>query len=459
MAIALAGFSSSEAEGLRRAMSRKRSAGGDRRTPRALPRRRRAHAASRLRSPSGSGSRSRASPASASPKAHSAAFGLLAYQSAWLRVHYRGPEFLCALLNEQPMGFYPPDALVHEAQRRGIAIAAARRQPQPRPLPRRARARRPGGADRARLREGGARGGDGGAGRRARARRPLRAGSPTSPRARAPARRASNGWPGRGPWTSSRLGATSERREALWRVGVAAHGRGGDEAAQLALPLEPPRPPPLEPLGEWGRSIADYRSTGIDLGKHPLELMRPGLDPQLLRSTDLERVEDGTHGRGRRHGRRPPAPGDRQGHRLHAARGRARDRQPDRAASASTSATRSSVAPPPGPRPRPPRAPRRRDQRPRHRSAPWSGANRSRGPDGRSDPVAARPVRAETPWRRRIAGAPSPSCAPSPPPATASAGVEGNPQSHTDVCDRTHHWPSSRFRHSGSREIHAVVGA
>jgi len=51
------------------------------------------------------------------PKAHGAAFGLLAYQSTWLRVHY-GPEFLCALLNEQPMGFYASDTLVHEAQRR-----------------------------------------------------------------------------------------------------------------------------------------------------------------------------------------------------------------------------------------------------------------------------------------------------------------------------------------------------
>jgi DNA polymerase III alpha subunit len=55
------------------------------------------------------------------PKAHAVAFGLLAYQSTWLRVHY-GPEFLCSLLNEQPMGFYPPDALVHEAQRRGIEV-------------------------------------------------------------------------------------------------------------------------------------------------------------------------------------------------------------------------------------------------------------------------------------------------------------------------------------------------
>ncbi len=42
------------------------------------------------------------------PKCHGAAFGLLAYQSTWLRVHYP-EEFLCALLNEQPMGFYPPD--------------------------------------------------------------------------------------------------------------------------------------------------------------------------------------------------------------------------------------------------------------------------------------------------------------------------------------------------------------
>src|SRR2546429_7853654 len=55
------------------------------------------------------------------PKAHSAAFGLLAYQSTWLRVHY-GPELLCSLLNEQPMGFYPSDSLVHEAQRRGIEV-------------------------------------------------------------------------------------------------------------------------------------------------------------------------------------------------------------------------------------------------------------------------------------------------------------------------------------------------
>src|SRR5205085_3448844 len=53
------------------------------------------------------------------PKSHAAAFGLLAYQSAWLRHHYPA-EFLCALLNAQPMGFYPPSSLVRDAQRRGV---------------------------------------------------------------------------------------------------------------------------------------------------------------------------------------------------------------------------------------------------------------------------------------------------------------------------------------------------
>src|SRR5581483_8112190 len=58
------------------------------------------------------------------PKSHAAAFGLLAYQSAWLRHHFPA-EFLCGLLNEQPMGFYPPASLVRDAQRRGVEVLPA----------------------------------------------------------------------------------------------------------------------------------------------------------------------------------------------------------------------------------------------------------------------------------------------------------------------------------------------
>ncbi|HWQ25134.1 MAG TPA: DNA polymerase III subunit alpha, partial [Gaiellaceae bacterium] len=105
VAIALAGFTVGEAEGLRRAMSRKRSR----------------DALEAYRSRFVAGAAERGVDAGTAdrvfdklvgfsgfgfPKAHAAAFGLLAYQSQWLRRYYPA-EFLCALLNAQPMGFYP----------------------------------------------------------------------------------------------------------------------------------------------------------------------------------------------------------------------------------------------------------------------------------------------------------------------------------------------------------------
>lgn len=55
------------------------------------------------------------------PKSHAAAFGLLAYQSSWLK-HYYPAEFLCALLNNQPMGFYAPHVLINDARRKGTRV-------------------------------------------------------------------------------------------------------------------------------------------------------------------------------------------------------------------------------------------------------------------------------------------------------------------------------------------------
>ncbi|MEX2647074.1 MAG: DNA polymerase III subunit alpha, partial [Gaiellaceae bacterium] len=120
VAMALAGFSVGEAEGLRRAMSRKRSEA--------------ALEAYRARFVAGARERGVGVALGDSiydklvafsgfgfPKSHAAAFGLLAYQSAWLR-HHHPAEFLCALLNAQPMGFYPPATLVRDAQRRGVEV-------------------------------------------------------------------------------------------------------------------------------------------------------------------------------------------------------------------------------------------------------------------------------------------------------------------------------------------------
>src|SRR4029453_10036938 len=120
VAIALAGFTIGEAEGLRRAMSRKRSL--------------QALEAYRERFVEGAAGMAVDETTANEvydtlvgfsgfgfPKSHAAAFGLLAYQSAWLRHHYPA-EFLCGLLNEQPMGFYPPASLVRDAQRPRVGV-------------------------------------------------------------------------------------------------------------------------------------------------------------------------------------------------------------------------------------------------------------------------------------------------------------------------------------------------
>ena len=54
-------------------------------------------------------------------KSHAAAFAHLAYQSLWLKL-YHPTEFTCALLNQQPMGFYSPAVIMGDAQRHGVVI-------------------------------------------------------------------------------------------------------------------------------------------------------------------------------------------------------------------------------------------------------------------------------------------------------------------------------------------------
>jgi error-prone DNA polymerase len=295
-AMALAGFSSSEAEGLRRAMSRKRSEAAIEEHHRrfvegaaanGVPEETAERVWGQIQGFSGYGF----------PKAHSAAFGLLAYQSAWLRVHY-GPEFLCSLLNEQPMGFYPPDSLVHEAQRRGIRVAAPH-------------------VNRSRVlchvespREEGVRGGlqvrvglgyvKGVRGEEMEALVAERErGGPYKGIAEL-ASRSGVGLPGleRLAWAGALdgipAGPEDERREALWRVGVTGAGRIAGRGTQLALPIEPPQPPSLEPLGDWERMVADYRSTGLTIAGHPMKLLRPHLDSKLARTGDLSNLEHGT---------------------------------------------------------------------------------------------------------------------------------------------------------------------
>jgi error-prone DNA polymerase len=307
VAMALAGFSVGEAEGLRRAMSRKRSEAAMRRyrerfiegaVGRGVSREVAERVYGQVEGFSGFGF----------PKSHSAAFGLLAYQSTWLRVHY-GPELLCALLNEQPMGFYPPDALVHEAQRRGVEILSPDVNVSELDC---------------RVETTGAEAGSAG-------KPPVRIGlgyvaevaeidaiAVIDERRRGGSYRSISDLAGRSgagvaalqrfAWAGAcdglvQVGAgrasspadpdVELRRPALWEVGGSARATRTDDGAQLALPLNGSPTPPLPQLGPWERIVADYRTTGMTLGRHPMELLRQNLPSEVLTSEGLGRTRDG----------------------------------------------------------------------------------------------------------------------------------------------------------------------
>jgi error-prone DNA polymerase len=326
VAMALAGFSAGEAEGLRRAMSRKRSekailAYRDQFIAGARKRGAAVEVAERvfeqIRGFSGFGF----------PKAHAVAFGLLAYQSTWLRVHY-GPEFLCSLLNEQPMGFYPPDALVHEAQRRGIEVLP--------PDVNRSRVEcsveefsvlgsQPSAPDskRSEASELAVRIGLGYiTGLREEEARGLVAERERGGAYAGLADLASRSGIGRDglerlAWAGAceAVGGRGDlrRREDLWQLGVARGGwrlpagrgtRGGANGAgprrepvpgpiQLSLPLPIPAAPSLRELDSWQRLVADYASTGVAIAEHPMALLRGELDAGVASSAGLDRVANG----------------------------------------------------------------------------------------------------------------------------------------------------------------------
>jgi len=54
-------------------------------------------------------------------KSHAAAFALVAYQTLYLKAHFPA-AFYCAILNRQPLGFYPPKVIIGDAQRHGVPV-------------------------------------------------------------------------------------------------------------------------------------------------------------------------------------------------------------------------------------------------------------------------------------------------------------------------------------------------
>jgi error-prone DNA polymerase len=282
VAEALAGFTAGQAEALRRAMSRRRSEAAMRaqwdafRTG-ALANGVAEHVAELVFQ------KIIAFSAFGFPKAHAAAFGLLAYQSAWLRRHHPA-AFLCALLNAQPMGFYPPASLIRDGQRRGVEVRP------PDILHSAASCRLEDDAVRVGLAYVTGLGAEGAAA--------------------IVAERDANG-----PFSSARdlarrldlstdrlerviaagaCDALGPRRRLLWELGLAARStavRGGHR--QLALELELGTTPALPEAAGWELLVADYATTGISIREHPIAVIRRGLD-DVVSSADLGALPNGT---------------------------------------------------------------------------------------------------------------------------------------------------------------------
>jgi error-prone DNA polymerase len=229
------------------------------------------------------------------PKSHALAFARLAYESAWLRHSYPA-EYLCALLNQQPMGFYPPSVLVGDARRHGIRVLGP-------DLTRSAVRATVEGDDRVRLGLGSVRG--------------------LSPELAAAvvAERAAGGpyrslfdllqRTGLAPAMVERLilagacdGFGLTRRELLWQLGLLARGaahtggpgrRGRSRPARqgmLALPVAQDMVA-LRPLSAWERLVAEQATLGYAPTVHPLALLRPQLSEGVQSSRHVARVPAG----------------------------------------------------------------------------------------------------------------------------------------------------------------------
>jgi error-prone DNA polymerase len=225
------------------------------------------------------------------PKAHAAAFAVLGFQSCWLKYYYPA-EFTCALLNNQPMGFYPPHVLINDAKRHGLHIFG------PDINLSSLRCTVEGNAIRIGI------GYVQGMGEETARNLVLERMSGGPYRSLADFVR-------RVPLSTEAIenlimvGAFDRfglgRREALWMLGLFIPSRKVGSAKRekgrqlaLLLPVEQDKVE-LRPMGPWEQTAAEYDILGLSPRYHPLGLLRSRLPGNLVTSKDLETLPHGTH--------------------------------------------------------------------------------------------------------------------------------------------------------------------
>jgi error-prone DNA polymerase len=235
------------------------------------------------------------------PKGHAASFAVLAYQSCWLKFYYPD-EFVCALLNNQPMGFYPPHNIVNDAKRHGLRLF------------------RPD------INASGVKCGiEQRNGKAVRLGLAFIKGLSEDEAAAIVAERAANGVFVSLPDFFRRISLRMDtienmisvgvfddfglgRREALWQAGLFVAPRQFGKATTKQAKrrpdrlkgLQPALPMPIEqdsvelsPTSAWERMSSDYRVMGMSPHHHPLSLLRTKLPVGLISTQDIDKQPNG----------------------------------------------------------------------------------------------------------------------------------------------------------------------
>jgi error-prone DNA polymerase len=215
------------------------------------------------------------------PESHAASFALLAYASAYLKCHYLA-AFTCAMLNNQPMGFYSPAILIKDAQRHGLRVLPVDIVKSDWPCTVEGKDLRLGF-----LYAKGLRATAGQAILRTRAARPFSSIDDLALRVPELRKDEIN--------RLAEIGALNSldrmhRRDALWQAQRAILPVG-----PLLEPLEETgQPSPLAAMNTEERLSADYRGTGLTIGRHPMAHRRAEMDALgVTRAADLAKVPNG----------------------------------------------------------------------------------------------------------------------------------------------------------------------
>ena len=228
------------------------------------------------------------------PESHAASFALIAYASAYFKVNYL-PAFTCAILNNQPMGFYMPAVLVKDAQRHGLRVKPIDIQVSDWPC---AVERETDGSMSVRLGLGYAKG-----------LRKQSAEAIVASRTKDGLFRSVEDLALRVPLLNkkelallarigalNKLGGVQHRRDALWQVKRAGKLEGPLFRQKSELLRDEAETFPLLQMTTEERLVADYSGTGLTVGRHPMHSRRAELQKQgMLMSHELKEHKDGEY--------------------------------------------------------------------------------------------------------------------------------------------------------------------